>query len=779
MTQAGNPNITLQMISDHTSLVELIAREPDINFEQVHYLNAPGIWRERSPACDVSLIDLRAHGSSTAEAVAHIRYLKTQNSHQSIIVIGDNEQLITLLESDVQPLIYRVFSSSTSTRQILASIRSGAAILRGKDAANRFNKPVEHESGVITNVIPSKKSKPSPEPITSKGEIRATAANDGIQSQNGGSHSPTATAAALSVPTATPLSKDEFDSFFDDDDDSNSDNVVNLFDPPADRDRNDSAVHGAEPQPVVHVADADEKIDIASYISQAPFLVFATVGMPSLALIAYLLLWDKSPDPPSAQHLLAQESQSVNAESDPTPSPAAEDETIAQAESAETQTDPTPTESESQQVSGESAQEKADGVNDSEQVAAQESSSANQEQPKLAEKLVESIKTVGETVVAVVSETQLASDAIEEPEPRIETASLEQLLAWGDASSADSRWFEPKFDNALYYYDNALRRFPNSFAAKKGRRNAYQKAERELANMIRSGELSEANDLRKRFAYSHPTHSGNRQLTGILRSAVNRRVDRVRSNVGADVVAVIDQLSELGEPFTEQRDLLITLKSERSIVAEIDKAIDADILLPPDPRNAMDRILQVRRQGPVEPKQLNNRALKVSKRLYQRAETMIAQNDTAGAQALLESLQILNVDTTSISQLTQLIEGEPTTVDNQNADLAPVKVTVGGGTGEVTGAQIDDAKVVHMVDPTYPQSAQEAKLEGWVELVFVVDETGQLRDLTVTDEQPRGLFADAALNAVRQWRFQPAHDQIARANVASNFSVRLDFTLPE
>ena len=61
-------------------------------------------------------------------------------------------------------------------------------------------------------------------------------------------------------------------------------------------------------------------------------------------------------------------------------------------------------------------------------------------------------------------------------------------------------------------------------------------------------------------------------------------------------------------------------------------------------------------------------------------------------------------------------------------------------------------KLVH-VSPRYPPTAQAARVEGLVVLDAVIDATGRVNDLRVTRSIP--LLDQAAIDAVRQWRFSP------------------------
>jgi protein TonB len=59
------------------------------------------------------------------------------------------------------------------------------------------------------------------------------------------------------------------------------------------------------------------------------------------------------------------------------------------------------------------------------------------------------------------------------------------------------------------------------------------------------------------------------------------------------------------------------------------------------------------------------------------------------------------------------------------------------------------------VKPQYPANAQERGTGGWVDLAFTVRVDGSITDLSVTGAEPAGIFEQAAMAAVRRWRYQP------------------------
>lgn len=76
--------------------------------------------------------------------------------------------------------------------------------------------------------------------------------------------------------------------------------------------------------------------------------------------------------------------------------------------------------------------------------------------------------------------------------------------------------------------------------------------------------------------------------------------------------------------------------------------------------------------------------------------------------------------------------------------------------GAQRGAALQKAlKRNRYVAPEYPPRALDKGESGSVTVEFVVDVSGQPRDVRVTASQPEAVFDKAALSAVRRWRYEP------------------------
>jgi len=68
-----------------------------------------------------------------------------------------------------------------------------------------------------------------------------------------------------------------------------------------------------------------------------------------------------------------------------------------------------------------------------------------------------------------------------------------------------------------------------------------------------------------------------------------------------------------------------------------------------------------------------------------------------------------------------------------------------------TGVQ--EAKIINKVLPVYPALARQARIQGTVKLHAIISKEGTIQQLEVVSGPP--LLIQAALDAVRQWRYRP------------------------
>jgi protein TonB len=77
--------------------------------------------------------------------------------------------------------------------------------------------------------------------------------------------------------------------------------------------------------------------------------------------------------------------------------------------------------------------------------------------------------------------------------------------------------------------------------------------------------------------------------------------------------------------------------------------------------------------------------------------------------------------------------------------VTPKRVMVGGN--------VQAARLVNKVQPLYPPLARQTRISGTVKLHAIIGKDGSVQQLVMVSGHP--LLVQAALDAVRQWRYQP------------------------
>ena len=109
---------------------------------------------------------------------------------------------------------------------------------------------------------------------------------------------------------------------------------------------------------------------------------------------------------------------------------------------------------------------------------------------------------------------------------------------------------------------------------------------------------------------------------------------------------------------------------------------------------------------------------------------------------------------------------EPTSSEAPNVEAVPETAPSTGVTPPASGdnntpVEADSVahppEIVTYVVPQYPLKAREAGLQGRVLVMVIIDEKGKVENgVQIVDSIP--MLDQAAIDAVRQWRFSPARD---------------------
>lgn len=125
-----------------------------------------------------------------------------------------------------------------------------------------------------------------------------------------------------------------------------------------------------------------------------------------------------------------------------------------------------------------------------------------------------------------------------------------------------------------------------------------------------------------------------------------------------------------------------------------------------------------------------------------------------------------------IGSFLRSLEGPPPPPERPAAqelrrESAPVRIRVGG--------EVQDALLVHRVMPVYPAIAKQTRTQGVVILTAVISREGRIAQLQVVSGNV--LLVQAAIDAVKQWRYRPTMLNGEPVEVLT--SIQVNFTLTQ
>ncbi|ALZ74444.1 hypothetical protein ATY27_00775 [Rheinheimera sp. F8] len=82
------------------------------------------------------------------------------------------------------------------------------------------------------------------------------------------------------------------------------------------------------------------------------------------------------------------------------------------------------------------------------------------------------------------------------------------------------------------------------------------------------------------------------------------------------------------------------------------------------------------------------------------------------------------------------------------------------------------------IEPKYPPAAARDGVNGWVRLRFNIAADGRVTDVKVLAAEPRRVFDQEAMRALKNWKYQPKLEN-GRAVAQSDLEVQLDFRLDQ
>jgi protein TonB len=375
--------------------------------------------------------------------------------------------------------------------------------------------------------------------------------------------------------------------------------------------------------------------------------------------------------------------------------------------------------------------------------------------------------------------------------PSPATLPKDELLDRARVAFHERRYTEPDRDNALHYYRSVLAQDPQDAEAREGidRIGAVLEARLESALTERRVEqAARAIELLRSIrpddtalAASAAQLAEQRVSAALARGDADEAGELLRAAVTAGVAP--EQLARL-------RDQLARLDASRR-AAQLTRLVRARIrdgqLLSPPADSAKHFLGQLLGLPDGERLGAEVRA-ELARALAERAQRMEAQGKGDEAASLLAEARALGYVPARRSAGPPASPSIATSIQGAAAESQasvarpPVQVDVAAipvatiaapAEPEVSAA---DFRRTRYVAPTYPAQALARGLSGDVRVRIRVDTSGRVAEVQVLSANPPGVFEQAAVTAVRKWRFEPvmANGRAIEAGVTTTISFRPD-----
>jgi len=347
------------------------------------------------------------------------------------------------------------------------------------------------------------------------------------------------------------------------------------------------------------------------------------------------------------------------------------------------------------------------------------------------------------------------------------------------------RYIEPKGDNALEYYNQALQIDPYDSIAYEGKKTIAAAVRANYDTLVAEAKFPEALQAINALRQIEPLNLENDQLSQDLAKAANDHVRKVQATGTKEEVdamaSVIGKLGDLGGDNSATK----ALQAEKALLDRIDGAIASGNLVPPKKGNAYQMVSSALKGNKISRANSDPRVELLSGKLLALANNSLqADNleDAVKLSALVKRIS-LNSGAAELAKLNEGIKSKRAEIsaanaEKEKAEATPVKEEVAKVEAKPEPPKIIPAKIISRSPPRYPNRALKAGTEGWVQVRFEITKEGVPVNIEVLNSEPKKVFDEAAVKSVKKWRFSPARNQRTGLPVGSkNISTKVQFRL--
>lgn len=302
---------------------------------------------------------------------------------------------------------------------------------------------------------------------------------------------------------------------------------------------------------------------------------------------------------------------------------------------------------------------------------------------------------------------------------------------------------------------------------------------------LRSGNLVEPAEDNARFYIEAargltPDDPAIARLTRSLQTAMleRARAAATQGNAG-DAEFWLANAQEAGAARTAVTDIRRTLQ-QTQVTARADnitrltqsfqQALAADRLVAPEGDSAKSYWRALADADVAHPATVQGRQ-SLGAEIVREARIALGRNDLSGTEKWLAHARDIGFSNDELAATARDLAA----ARSRAVGSAPAATQTGPrGTGVVAASVLERTQYFA---PRYPTNARDRGTAGWVDLEFTVQTDGSVADVTAIAAEPVGVFEQAAIGAVRRWRYRPVI--VDGAPVEQRVRLRLRFELQE
>lgn len=289
---------------------------------------------------------------------------------------------------------------------------------------------------------------------------------------------------------------------------------------------------------------------------------------------------------------------------------------------------------------------------------------------------------------------------------------------------------EPEEYSAWTLFSRAVKSEPNNSEAVAGLNKVADDLVRRGETALEQGRFDDARKIVERIRVSLPAHAGAKTLGTKIWPAVTPQLSSLETLKPPETPKVARVEVAPPAPAKPAVDPLVQASDQ------FNAAMGAGRLLTPVDTSAkhyLNVLIAANRES-----ELTQRARQtLSRELLSRAAQSIEALDDEGAAVWINEAEGVGADAEGVRKARGVLTDRQ--IARESAKPIPAS----------------SLKVVTYVAPVYPTRALDRGLQGWVDLEFTVGVDGKTRDITVANASHDSLFRREAMEAVKQWRFEP------------------------